>query len=290
MKRRGFTLIELLVVIAIIAILAAILFPVFAQAREKARQTTCLNNEKQMGLGILMYTQDYDEAYPQAIDKNFIPWYTAVMPYIKLGDQGNPGVYYGRGGIWRCPSFPTQDFNEGQEYGASLGLFVPNSGWSGGGNGSVGSGTIGTPWTQAAVAAPADKIMISEKGRAGCGGGPGPCGNFETFLTIEMEWVNNAWSGGVQPQGDGTAKYDTSDHAILDSVQCDAPYSAPMGNWECGWMPRYRHTNMSNFLFCDGHVKAMAKGSVKWYKNVYIPKVYEAGMNENGMGWMLPVK
>ncbi len=60
-KRRGFTLIELLVVIAIIAILAAILFPVFAKAREKARQTSCLSNVKQMILGVLQYAQDYDE-------------------------------------------------------------------------------------------------------------------------------------------------------------------------------------------------------------------------------------
>src|ERR1700749_3137570 len=60
----GFTLIELLVVIAIIAILAAILFPVFAKVREKARQTSCLSNQKQLGLGIMQYVQDYDEAFP----------------------------------------------------------------------------------------------------------------------------------------------------------------------------------------------------------------------------------
>ena len=64
MKRRGFTLIELLVVIAIISILAAILFPVFAQAREKARQTSCLSNLKQIGLSLMLYVQDYDETYP----------------------------------------------------------------------------------------------------------------------------------------------------------------------------------------------------------------------------------
>ena len=63
-RRLGFTLIELLVVIAIIAILAAILFPVFAQARESARQTSCLSNMKQLGLAMTMYAQDYDEAVP----------------------------------------------------------------------------------------------------------------------------------------------------------------------------------------------------------------------------------
>src|SRR5690349_2445945 len=62
--KRGFTLIELLVVIAIIAILAAILFPVFAQAREKARQTSCLSNQKQLGTAMSMYCQDYDDRYP----------------------------------------------------------------------------------------------------------------------------------------------------------------------------------------------------------------------------------
>src|SRR5437764_7763601 len=64
LKRAGFTLIELLVVIAIIAILAAILFPVFAQARAKARQTTCLSNVRQISLGFMMYVQDYDETFP----------------------------------------------------------------------------------------------------------------------------------------------------------------------------------------------------------------------------------
>jgi len=86
-RRRGFTLIELLVVIAIIAILAAILFPVFARAREKARQSSCLSNVKQLMLGLLSYAQDYDETMPSCwtgsstYDHPF--WYEKVAPYIK---------------------------------------------------------------------------------------------------------------------------------------------------------------------------------------------------------------
>jgi prepilin-type N-terminal cleavage/methylation domain-containing protein/prepilin-type processing-associated H-X9-DG protein len=85
--KRGFTLIELLVVIAIIAILAAILFPVFARARENARRASCQSNLKQIGLGILQYTQDYDEMLPPArgvIATNVnAPWHFLVQPYVK---------------------------------------------------------------------------------------------------------------------------------------------------------------------------------------------------------------
>ena len=92
-RRKGFTLIELLVVIAIIAILAAILFPVFARAREKARQTSCLSNMKQIGLGMMMYAQDYDERFPPYWVVNFpggsgeprgfaFAHYDLVHPYI----------------------------------------------------------------------------------------------------------------------------------------------------------------------------------------------------------------
>jgi prepilin-type N-terminal cleavage/methylation domain-containing protein/prepilin-type processing-associated H-X9-DG protein len=82
MKIRAFTLIELLVVIAIIAILASILFPVFAQAKEKARQTTCLSNLKQLGLAALMYSQDYDETMP-TVQTSTLRWPQLLAPYIK---------------------------------------------------------------------------------------------------------------------------------------------------------------------------------------------------------------
>jgi prepilin-type N-terminal cleavage/methylation domain-containing protein len=96
----GFTLIELLVVIAIIAILAAILFPVFARARESARRTACLSNMKQVTTGILMYTQDYDEVLPFQQDGDVADyansrhtvWINATMPYVKNKQ------------VWWCPS------------------------------------------------------------------------------------------------------------------------------------------------------------------------------------------
>jgi len=100
--KKGFTLIELLVVIAIIAILAAILFPVFAQAREKARQSSCLSNTKQIGTALQLYIDDYDETYP-CTSKYARVWKDgraesngsvaqALSPYIK------------NWGIWKCPS------------------------------------------------------------------------------------------------------------------------------------------------------------------------------------------
>ena len=95
MTRRGFTLIELLVVIAIIAILAAILFPVFARAREKARQTNCLSNVKQQTLGVMMYIQDYDEMLP--------------FRYFNTGVGGSvhyPGGGTSSGMIWPYPIYP----------------------------------------------------------------------------------------------------------------------------------------------------------------------------------------
>ena len=81
-RRYGFTLIELLVVIAIIAILAAILFPVFARARENARRSSCSSNLKQIGLGVMQYTQDYDEKYPPR-DNAVTAWSMMVQPYVK---------------------------------------------------------------------------------------------------------------------------------------------------------------------------------------------------------------
>ncbi|MEN6304112.1 MAG: DUF1559 domain-containing protein [Armatimonadia bacterium] len=141
MTRRGFTLIELLVVIAIIAILAAILFPVFAKAREKARQTSCLSNLKQLGLSVLSYAQDYDERFMRANNapctynlpngtvsgSTNMLWMYQLMPYIK-----NAQIFSCPSNSYRWPdnaysSTADYGFNDTYLGGVSLGTLVAPS-------------------------------------------------------------------------------------------------------------------------------------------------------------------
>ncbi len=114
-RAKGFTLIELLVVIAIIAILAAILFPVFARAREKAYQTSCLSNVKQLCLATLMYASDYDSRLPATLvrepDGTNIWWIDVLDPYIK-----NKAVV-------KCPNWPEYTFS--YAFNSQFGYFLP---------------------------------------------------------------------------------------------------------------------------------------------------------------------
>jgi prepilin-type N-terminal cleavage/methylation domain-containing protein/prepilin-type processing-associated H-X9-DG protein len=254
----GFTLIELLVVIAIIAILAAILFPVFAQAREKARQTVCLSNEKQISLAVLQYEQDYDEMFPQSSDGAYQYWENSVQPYIKNGNQYD-GEVYGNGGVWDCPSWPP-DFGQGQKYGCSDDLFVNNYGRAG--------TAANHPWNDAILDSPAEKIMIAEKGRNGASWG------YESFLTLQGWWATSVLTNGV---------YDpTKDNSSI-SVGPGYDRDMDLGQtpWEGPHTVRYRHQGACSVVFADGHVKAMTKGSIKWYENVYIPTVYQQNVADN---------
>jgi prepilin-type N-terminal cleavage/methylation domain-containing protein len=151
-RREGFTLIELLVVIAIIAILAAILFPVFAQAREKARSATCLSNNKQIGLSVALYLQDYDSTYPsQKGDGIFVfaaqgkdqgqNYYDELMPYVKNGP------------VWICPS----DILNANDKLARLA--PPAMGYHMNGNLITAAGL-----SEAAVAAPSNCMLMRESG------------------------------------------------------------------------------------------------------------------------------
>lgn len=200
--RRGFTLIELLVVIAIIAILAAILFPVFARAREKARQTSCLSNLKQMGLAILMYAQDYDERYNLAYT---VPP-TGTMHWPKLLEPYHKNIE-----LYECPSDP-DPWNTGGyrlSYIANYGLFRP---------GTVPSGPV-TVVKMASIERPADIIAIA-------------------------------------PNADGSApdaQYAYGTHGS----------SASSGYNPWARVSLERHNGTGNYVFADGHAKALPPGEAK---------------------------
>lgn len=151
--RRGFTLIELLVVIAIIAILAAILFPVFAKAREKARQSSCLSNIKQLTLAVLQYCQDYDERFPyRGANCNATARWGGlplqhVIPYVKSTQ------------IYQCPSMTPRNYCG--NVAASMAAQVPGSSY----NVSCGlAATLGTP--MATITMPSEMAMMGESAGA----------------------------------------------------------------------------------------------------------------------------
>lgn len=205
-SRHGFTLIELLVVIAIIAILAAILFPVFAKVREKARQIACVSNEKQIALAFTQYTQDYDETLPPR-NNGVGTVFFLLNPYIKSK------------GVWKCPSNPVAS-----------------------------SKTHKYPQDDAAD--PNDQYPVSygaNENRGNLAGGP--FGDTQSQYTL-AQLVSPSQ---VIAFGETTATYD--DIRVTAGSACcfDNPNSTTNdgGNIFAG------HNGISNFVFCDGHVKSM---------------------------------
>jgi len=242
--RNGFTLIELLVVIAIIAILAAILFPVFAQARESARQTSCLSNTKQLGLGILQYTQDYDEKFPlwlytdwatngkNIVDRPWGPWKAAnigwdkaIQPYVKNIQ------------IFRCPSNgdganPDPAGDDSEATGAVNYAM----------NARLNSKAQTTPL--AGMRFPAVTILLAESSKGSSTG--------ESSCDTDNEW---GWNGGHAHQlnGDGnfgpTGNVDTN-YTNINSLCHVGSHS----QW--GQSDRLRaHKGGANYAFADGHSK-----------------------------------
>jgi len=227
-KNTGFTLIELLVVIAIIAILAAILFPVFAKVREKARAISCTSNLKQMGLAILQYNQDYDETYPLTnVGTNCDDWAQEIYPYVKSEN------------VYKCPDNPDgARFNPTNTWNSGAGS--PNTSWMGQSNwlpGSqpippsyglsnfLGAAGLGGPYTLATLQEPAVKIMVTER----------------------LGYNNNSNAPGCSTppaNQDGIGWFD------WDSNGYNSTW-----NYACELVAF--HTKQSNFLFCDGHVKLM---------------------------------
>jgi len=241
-RPRGFTLIELLVVIAIIAILAAILFPVFAQARDKARQASCQSNLKQLGIAMQMYAQDYDEVFVTGLQETWwdCTWYRTITPYVK-----NLGVF-------RCPSDPGKDPPAAYSWAGPRLSYVTNGymlyrnnawrviGISGMSQQWMGLGN--TTRTLAGVNQPSGTIMMTERPHVWPTVANDP-GNVLMWGPGAFVSGVNWWdtSGGPSLLPDGTRPVTT--------VKYD-PNGKNGGVFAV-------HADQANFLFVDGHVKSM---------------------------------
>jgi prepilin-type N-terminal cleavage/methylation domain-containing protein/prepilin-type processing-associated H-X9-DG protein len=250
--KSAFTLIELLVVIAIIAILAAILFPVFAQAREKARAISCLSNEKQLALAVLMYNQDYDENYPMGnalwdgngawIGNGGGNWGAAVTPYIKAN-----GLYACKDDAVGGTVDTTQPWWGIQESYAANGLQWV---WQPGGtseclglmcSGPSANGGSAYSVSEASVNLPASVIMFTEVNSS----------------DLKAAGENANFSAGWDNVITGIPWYVN----LAPPNQCGVS-GGTVGT--CGQFPNgtsgavsTHHNGFANFAFSDGHVKAM---------------------------------
>jgi prepilin-type N-terminal cleavage/methylation domain-containing protein len=272
-RRRAFTLIELLVVIAIIAILAAILFPVFAQAKVAAKKTQSLSNIKQLALGTIMYSADYDDQNtPSEYGSGdfHITWYATVDPYVKSDKKfvnANSGVTqaWGTQGVFRSPSHPVgingsptstgQQQAGGFSYGVHHTIFADNFG-----NPSPANSSISTT----ALDNPADKVMMMEKGANLTWGYP-------WFHPWQAMWVGSVVT---TPGNEATLFRDGVDvyqgGALYDPRFDTDCTGATEGNWECAAHARYRFAQTAPMAFMDGHAKAIKKGAIQWYKNIFV--------------------
>lgn len=232
-SRRAFTLIELLVVIAIIAILAAILFPVFAQARERARQTSCVSNARQMGLALAMYIQDSD-GYPfHSSPSNQSPrtrWPDPIYPYVK-NEQ-----------LFLCPSIAATP--------GMLGAYKafahnPNAKYAGYGFNYQYLGNSRFPFTatDAEITTPAETIAIADTGGVRRDNNTSIAGAYVVDPPVPS-------LKGARPTGDPQGYGDPG------AGECGSGAAGP-GFWRCRAVPSERHLGMVSVTFCDGHSKAM---------------------------------
>lgn len=223
-KNTAFTLIELLVVIAIIAILAAILFPVFASAREKARSIACLSNQSQIGLALMMYVDDYDERYPQEHPTDSNPVQDDAQGQLETIDYGSPFQkilpYVASGAspqIYVCPDDPDP---HGAEILNAKGACLNGAGVP---PGQLESYLLNAYFlfgaTEAQIPEPSETIYIAERRSTG---------DVKTdFCDVHF----HPWLGEIQAP---TSSADTKDPIAIDSR---------------------RHSGGSNYVFADGHAK-----------------------------------
>ena len=292
-RRRAFTLIELLVVIAIIAILAAILFPVFAQAKMAAKKAVSISNVKQLALANQMYMGDADDFFPQSetgSGDNHVTWATVIYPYVKDGDvkRSIEGIdqNFASTGIFSSPANPRPPrpgvASGGQfTYGVHHAIFVDNFDNHGGAcNPSV---------STSAIEASSEKIAIMEKGANQSDW------NYPWFHDWQQQWVGSILNTPGDPSTifrDGVDVY-TPGSSVYSPVFDSDCVSYTDGAWECAAHPRYRFATNVPASFVDGHAKTFTKGGIKWFKNVWLDR---RDMNTwnwyygymNGAGWGFP--
>lgn len=258
MKRRGFTLIELLVVIAIIAILAAILFPVFAQAKAAAKKTADLSNLKQQALAIIMYEADVDDVIPFGLDNNWqAAWPLLVVPYVKNGAMGAQD--YGKSaGLFRSPFDTNAAPGTGVDavgwglgttisYGAN-GYFDCNSGCKLHGMFTpMAQGWI-TPDTKSAtqITKPAETVMLANKynSEAVAYGSMGVFSAFYGSVFVGPNWFDWGAPGEI-PNGNPNAS-----GWVNGAVNANYPLG-PRG------AVGITTAGNANFTFADGHAKSL---------------------------------
>lgn len=304
MKRNSaFTLIELLVVIAIIAILAAILFPVFAQAKLAAKKTQSLSNIKQIGTSMAIYLSDSDDVFCQseyggstATGPHFT-WASAMMPYIKNGDyspaEGGTGntipVSFGDDGLFRSPGNPRQravgESNGDFSYGVHHGIFANNYQ-------HPGTGVVNTSMNATAIDNSASKIIILEKGANGAGGNGW---NYPWFMDWQQQYIGAICTVAGDPSTvfrDGVEVY-TPGSPVYDPRYDSDCGSSSAGAWECAAHPRYRFAQATVATFSDTHSKAIKRGGIKWFENIWVDRRNQNNYNwfygyVNGGGWGFP--
>ena len=284
-QKQGFTLIELLVVIAIIAILAAILFPVFAQAKLAAKKASDLSNLKQIGLGVLMYTNDYDDNFPRndyliPSRAQFAPftYREATGPYIKNGidnfdwasNTGNTPEPIADNGIWESPTVPA---NIRYDYGANQFLMPSSNTWNlwnysgnttysdqdANGNATGKPAVPSIPTTS--LPKPAATLMVVDQG-----------------VNVNQNWLSGNvvmqsgvywWQGAsaairgatIPPNWDADANSSYGDD-YSGNLNGYGPFSS---------LPRFRFAGPSiNIEWADGHAKTKHKGALSWCSDMFV--------------------
>ncbi len=265
-RQVGFTLIELLVVIAIIAILAAILFPVFAQAREKARQTSCISNLKQIAMGSLMYSQDYDETFFSGWgsgggpEPGVIIWRVTILPYVKMGGRvpvTTNDVYDPT--IPTVPLFscPDTTYMAKTSYGYNLNEMC-NS-WD---------QCAFCGRTEADFHAPAQLVMFADAAETGPSAANDPFFNDGANLCDDSNIQPDPASCGPYRFSPLLWKPDTG-NAPGVWASCDSNLTVPGEGPNSDWLqndarrPIFLHNNHTDAAFVDGHVKALPADSLK---------------------------